>query len=104
MNELSKQIRIEHEISVINTMIDVFYKNKKHKKEYTIIEIEELKNYCASKIHNCPVMVKKTFCSSCEIHCYDSNHRAFIKKIMRYSGPRMLFYHPILLIKHVFHG
>ena len=97
----TKQNKIDNEISVIITMIEIYYKNKKHKNLHTITEIEELKHYCKSRVANCPVILEKTFCSSCKIHCYDPNHRALIKKVMKYSGPRMLFYHPILLVKHL---
>ncbi|MDY0234818.1 MAG: nitrous oxide-stimulated promoter family protein [Gudongella sp.] len=104
MNEDSKQIKIKKEISILTTMIDIFYKNKNHREQYTTTEIEELKNYCKSRILNCPVILEKTFCSSCKIHCYDEKHRAFIKKVMKYSGPKMIFFHPILLIKHLLLG
>ena len=30
-----------------------------------------------------------------------SAHRARIRSVMRYSGPRMLFHHPLLAIAHV---
>lgn len=104
MDNASKQTKINNEISVIITMIDIFYKNKKHKNQYTSTEIEELKNYCKSRVDNCPVILEKSFCSSCKIHCYDEEHRALIKKVMKYSGPRMIYYHPILLVKHLLFG
>lgn len=104
MNSHIKKDKIEYEIEVINKMIDIFYKNKNHKEEYTNTEIDQLKDYCSSKIYNCPVILEKTFCSSCKIHCYDKDQRDLIKKVMKYSGPRMLFYHPVLLIKHLLLG
>lgn len=61
---------------------------------------QELKNYALMRIEKCPMMEKKTFCSRCSIHCYEKEKQRQIKKVMRYSGPRMIFYHPILAIKH----
>ena len=56
--------------------------------------------YAMDKINKCPMMKTKTFCSQCKIHCYQKEKQQQIKKVMRYSGPRMIFYHPILAIKH----
>ncbi len=41
------------------------------------------------------------FCSKCPIHCYKPKMREHIREVMRYSGPRMIFYHPIIAIKHM---
>ena len=45
-------------------------------------------------------METKTFCSNCRVHCYRSEMREEIRKVMRFSGPRMIFYHPAA-IRHV---
>lgn len=65
------------------------------------INEEALKEYALNKIDKCPKMATKTFCSQCKIHCYQKMQQEQIKKVMRYSGPRMIFYHPILAIKHL---
>ena len=46
-------------------------------------------------------MQTKTFCSNCRVHCYKPDMREKIRQVMRFSGPRMLFYHPIRAIRHV---
>lgn len=45
-------------------------------------------------------MTEKKFCSSCKIHCYREEERKKIREVMKFSGPRMLIYHPLLVIKH----
>ena len=40
-------------------------------------------------------MESKTFCSNCRVHCYCPDMREKIRMVMRFSGPRMLFYHPV---------
>ena len=67
----------------------------KIEKEKQISELM-IKLYC-NKNHN----TKKTFCSSCETHCYKRDMAEQIRKVMRFSGPRMLLYHPITAIKHI---
>lgn len=46
-------------------------------------------------------METKTFCSNCRVHCYKPAMREKIRQVMRFSGPRMLFYHTMLAIRHV---
>lgn len=64
-------------------------------------ECAELDRYARQQIDRCPFMETKTFCSNCRVHCYTSEMRERIKTVMRFSGPRMLFYHPIKAIRHV---
>lgn len=46
-------------------------------------------------------MESKAFCSNCRVHCYCPDMREKIRMVMRFSGPRMLFYHPVLAIRHL---
>lgn len=46
-------------------------------------------------------MENKTFCSNCKVHCYKPEMRQGIKEVMRFSGPRMIFHHPIAAFRHV---
>ena len=64
-------------------------------------ECEQLSNYAKSKIEKCPFMASKTFCSNCKVHCYGKVQREQIRQVMRFSGPRMLFYYPRLALWHV---
>ncbi len=64
-------------------------------------ECRELLNYAIVRTDLCPFMETKTFCSNCKVHCYQPQMREEIKKVMRYSGPRLLLHHPILSIYHL---
>ncbi|MFR0987431.1 MAG: nitrous oxide-stimulated promoter family protein [Frisingicoccus sp.] len=46
-------------------------------------------------------MEKKTFCVNCRVHCYKPDMRERIRVVMRFSGPRMIFYHPGLAVWHL---
>lgn len=107
-NYMEKDIdkkRLEEE-EIIKKMIEVYCK-KKHRKHSHIgknglcKDCEELFLYAKERIDHCPMMATKTFCSDCKIHCYKKEMREKIRIIMRFSGPRMLYYHPVLAIKHV---
>lgn len=60
-----------------------------------------LADYAAARVDHCPHMETKTFCSNCKTHCYQPAMRQQIRRVMRYSGPRMLLYHPVLAVRHL---
>ncbi len=95
----------EKEFAVVSLMIELYCKgNHKEKNvKFTSIcpECAELNEYVYKRIQNCPFMETKTFCNLCKVHCYKTEQREKIKMVMRYSGPRMLFHHPVLAIKHL---
>lgn len=87
----------EKEKEIVSLMIRLYCRH------HHDIDEKKMIDYACQRIDRCPRMDQKTFCSRCHIHCYQTKQQEQIKKIMRYSGPRMLFYHPILAIKHVFY-
>ena len=94
-------MRKEKEIEVVKLMIDVYCRGKHKRKKELCEECEELWQYAKTRREKCPFGDEKTFCSNCKIHCYKPSMREKISKVMRYSGPRMIFYHPIIAFKHV---
>lgn len=65
---------------------------------------EDCKNlweYVQLRGKKCPFGDDKPFCSNCRIHCYKPEMREKIRAVMRYSGPRMLFYDPKTAIRHI---
>ncbi|HZH92531.1 MAG TPA: nitrous oxide-stimulated promoter family protein [Tissierellaceae bacterium] len=95
-NTSSKKITREKEI--VSLMIDLYFKGSKNSLAYG--EYMDLRDYCLKKLDSCAYGEGKPFCSSCKIHCYDEVHREKIRSVMGYSAPRMLFYHPIMMIRH----
>lgn len=53
------------------------------------------------KIEKCSFMGIKTFCLNYKVHCYNKEMREKIKFVMRFSGSRMIFYHPVMAISHL---
>lgn len=94
----------EREIKVVNLMIGI-YCHKKHltKKGELCEDCKKLSEYATLRTQKCPFMETKTFCSRCKVHCYRPDMKAKIKEVMKFSGPRMMIYHPILAIKHGFY-
>ena len=89
---------------VVEEMIRL-YCRKKHPKEKRqegqMCPSFFLSDYAKQRSQKCPFMEEKTFCANCKVHCYKPEMREQIRQVMRFSGPRMLLYHPVLAIWHL---
>ena len=61
----------------------------------------ELVDYANQRLDRCPFGPEKPTCVKCPIHCYGAAHRERVRTVMRYSGPRMLWRHPLLALLHL---
>ena len=41
---------------------------------------------------------------NCPVHCYQKARREQVKVVMRYAGPRMVWEHPVMSIRHWLDG
>lgn len=89
------------EIVMLEYMVKLYSKKKLKEDELSerCIQLLEYAKYRRSK---CPHGENKPYCSCCEIRCYKSSEREFMSKVMKFSGPRMIFKHPILAFDHLF--
>jgi hypothetical protein len=97
--------RIKREKKTIEAMIHIYCKGH-HEKEGKELcqECSQLLEYAKTRLDKCPFQEKKTTCGKCPIHCYQPQMREQVKKVMRYSGPRMILHHPGLAMHHAIDG
>ncbi len=91
---------VEKEKKIVALMIGLYCK-KKHQSKQFCNDCQSLLQYANERIEKCPFQTTKTFCSNCSVHCYKEDKRNVIKEVMRFAGPRMIVYHPILAMKHL---
>ncbi len=91
----------EREKYVVGQMIALFCKKKHGTKGELCPACAALDAYAKLRSDKCPFMETKTFCSNCKVHCYRGEMREQIRAVMRFSGPRMMLYHPLLAIRHL---
>ncbi|MCR5584064.1 MAG: nitrous oxide-stimulated promoter family protein [Lachnospiraceae bacterium] len=92
----------EREKRTVSEMIALYCRKNHHtKKGQMCAECRELAEYACLRSDKCPFMEEKTFCSNCKVHCYKPEMRERIRRVMRFSGPRMIFHHPIMAVSHV---
>ena len=90
----------QREKETVSLMIRL-YCRKKHGGRILCPACAELDAYAKMRSDKCPFMESKTFCSNCKVHCYKPDMREKIREVMRFSGPRMIFHHPIMALRHV---
>lgn len=94
--------RIEKEIQTIEQMIRLYCRQKEKNNELCPA-CNELISYARSRLTHCPFGDKKPACKHCKIHCYKPEMREHMRMVMRFSGPRMIFYAPAEVFRHLFH-
>jgi hypothetical protein len=67
----------------------------------TCDECSSLGDYAHARLAHCPFGARKTTCRVCPIHCYRETEREAMRGVMRYAGPKMLWHHPWLAIRHL---
>lgn len=95
------EARRDMEKDGLDWMIKIYCHGKHHTKGDELCpQCRRFEEYAWARTDKCPFMETKTFCSACKVHCYSKEMRPYVKKVMKYAGPRMLFHHPILAALH----
>ena len=95
----------QREQHVVEEMIQLYCRKNHSKEERQGRKMcpvcQELSDYAKLRSQKCPFMEQKTFCANCKVHCYKPEKREQICQVMRFSGPRMILYHPFLAVWHL---
>jgi len=102
--QMNEGPRIALERKTIHAMIVIWCSSKHGDRRRLCDECNELLNYAYKRLDRCPFGEEKSTCAKCPIHCYTPEFREKIKQVMRFSGPKMFYKHPILAIAHLFDG
>ncbi len=91
----------EREKRIVALMIRLYCRKKHGTRKELCTECQALQDYAMQRSDKCPFMETKTFCSNCKVHCYRPEMREKIREVMRFSGPRMMLYHPVMAVSHL---
>ena len=95
------QTKREREKAMVSDMIALYCRKQHGIKDGLCTDCSALNTYARERSDKCPFMETKTFCSNCKVHCYKTDMREKIREVMRFSGPRMIFHHPVAAMRHV---
>jgi hypothetical protein len=93
----------EEEEKTIRLMIGIYCRGAHghRRRGFLCAECARLADYAAARRGRCPWGEDKPACAHCPTHCYERGMREAVRMVMRFSGPRMLVYHPTRAIRHV---
>ena len=92
--------RIEGEKRVVELMIRLYCRHKEGNRKLCS-SCAGLLAYARQRLDRCPFGEAKSTCRKCRVHCYRREEREQIRRIMRWAGPRMLFFHPAAAVGHL---
>lgn len=92
------------EKKTVEVMIRLYCKDHYEGQKALCEECNELYEYAKMRLDMCPFQENKPSCNNCPVHCYQPQMRERVKEVMRYSGLRMVFRHPISAVHHAIVG
>lgn len=95
--------RIEREKRTVRAMIELYCRRHHRVDAGVCPECASLIEYCSARLERCRFGEGKPTCRRCSIHCYSPARREEIRAVMRWAGPRMIFYSPLDALRHMFH-
>lgn len=96
--------RLQREKQTVEKMIRIFCHKQHHQKIGLCEECKELQKYAINRLDSCKFGEKKPTCGKCTVHCYKPLMKKKIISVMRYSGPKMIYFHPVNAIRHLIDG
>jgi hypothetical protein len=90
---------VHREMRTIEAMIRIYCRHHHH--QDLCPDCGTLFNYAIARIEKCIFGFSKPACNKCEVHCYSPRMKEKVKEVMRFSGPKMLYKHPVLAIAHI---
>jgi predicted amidophosphoribosyltransferase len=96
--------RIAREKQTVEAMVAIYCRGAHGSDGPLCAECRELLDYAFCRLDRCPFGADKGTCANCPVHCYKPAMKERVKAAMRYAGPRMLWRHPVLALRHWIDG
>jgi hypothetical protein len=93
-------MKLSQERDTLQAMISLYCRGQ-HNTQQLCEECSDLWDYAEERLDKCPFGVEKPTCQNCTVHCYKPEMRQRVKEVMRYAGPRMIWHHPVMAIRHL---
>jgi len=96
--------RLQREWQTMATMMQLYCRDQHGTTTALCAECQALLSYANARLDRCRFGGEKPTCAKCPVHCYQRERREQIKAMMRHAGPRMLWEHPIMSLRHWLDG
>lgn len=92
--------RLAREWQTMTTMVRIYCHDQHHPAGGLCAECRQFLDYAGVRLERCRFGLEKPTCAKCPVHCYQRERREQVRVIMRYAGPRMLWKHPLMSLRH----
>jgi hypothetical protein len=96
--------RLSRAWKTMTTMTWIYCRDHHYPKGDLCAECKQFLSYANTRLERCRFGEEKPTCAICPVHCYQRNRREQVRVIMRYAGPRMMWKHPIMSLRHWLDG
>jgi hypothetical protein len=96
--------RLNHEWKTVEAMVKIHCRDHHGSNVTLCAECLGLLDYTNVRLERCRFGTEKPTCANCPVHCYQKTRREQIKAVMCYAGPRMMWEHPVMSLRHWLDG
>ncbi len=97
----SEPLHLQREKSSVARMIAIYCRGVHGTGDELCNDCQRLLDYAHARLDRCVFGAEKPVCAKCPIHCYKPDLRGQIQDVMRYAGPRMMWHHPLMAVRHL---
>jgi len=103
-------VRLAREWQTMSAMVQIYCRD--HHRERgrparsadLCVECQQFLDYAGVRLERCRFGEEKPTCAPCPVHCYQRDRREQARVLMRHAGPRMLWEHPVMSLRHWLDG
>ena len=96
--------RLARELATLSAMVEIHCHELHGKVDGLCQDCAALLAYATRRLDRCVFGDDKPTCAKCTVHCYSAAMRDEVRAVMRYAGPRMVWRHPVLAVRHLLDG
>jgi hypothetical protein len=102
-NDLA-QARLAREWQTMTAMVRIYCRDRHGTRGELCGECAQFLSYANVRLERCHYGPEKPTCAKCPVHCYQRERREQVRVIMRHAGPRMMWEHPWMSLRHWLDG
>ena len=102
-NDLSG-VRLAREWKTMSAMVRIYCRDHHPAADGLCAECRQFLDYACVRLERCRFGQEKPTCANCPVHCYQRDRREQARVVMRYAGPRMIWEHPVMSLRHWLDG
>jgi hypothetical protein len=96
--------RLAREFKTMEAMVKIYCRDHHHPPDELCGDCRQFLDYAGVRLERCRFGKEKPTCAKCPVHCYQRDRREQARVVMRYAGPRMIWEHPVMSLRHWLDG